>query len=148
MKVQQWRILLAEDNVADAMLIEEAMKRRSVPYEIDHYLTATDAILAVTSAGVDGRPTPDLILLDYNLPGGQGLDILAAARGNPNLRAVPKAIISSFLRTDELHQATEMGALCVIGKPSSLNDFLSQVGTKIEELLDLVQKCDEAGTGG
>jgi CheY-like chemotaxis protein len=137
MKSQTWRILLAEDNVADALLIEEAMRRRALPYVVDHYLSAREAIRAVETAGLDGRPTPDLMLLDYNLPGGQGPDILAAARGNPNLTSVPKAIISSFLRPDELTEVAEMGATCVILKPSGLNEFFSQVGTRIEELLNV-----------
>jgi CheY-like chemotaxis protein len=135
MKDQQWRILLAEDNVADALLIEEAMRRKSLTCVVDHYLSAREAIRAVETAGQDGSPTPDLMLLDYNLPGGQGPDILAAARGNPNLTSVPKAIISSFLRPDELTEVKEMGVTCVILKPSGLNEFFSQVGARIEELL-------------
>jgi CheY-like chemotaxis protein len=135
MKDRRWRILLAEDNAADALLIQEAMRRRSLACDVDHYLTAPDAIQAIAAAGSGNRPVPDLVLLDYNLPGGHGLDILAAASHNPTLGGVPKAIISSFLLPDELDQAKRMGASCVISKPSNLNEFFSKVGSKIEELL-------------
>ena len=38
------RIFLAEDNLGDVFLIEEALKRQSLVCEIDHYATAEDAI--------------------------------------------------------------------------------------------------------
>jgi CheY-like chemotaxis protein len=136
-KAHRWRILLAEDNAADALLIEEALRRRGLACQFDHYLTAPDAIRAIESAGRGGKPLPDLILLDYNLPGGHGLDILSAVAQNPDLKCVPKAIVSSFLLPDELDLALSMGARCVIAKPSNLNEFFSQVGSKIEELLNV-----------
>jgi CheY-like chemotaxis protein len=136
MNTRPWRIWLAEDNDADAMLIEEALRRKSLAFEIAHYRTAHQAISEMEAACLQGTPAPDLILLDYNLPGGQGLDILAAARNNPGLSQVPKVIITSFLQPHELEQATQLGACGVIAKPSGLHEFFSQVGAKIEELLE------------
>jgi CheY-like chemotaxis protein len=130
------RILLAEDNIADVWLIEEALRRQNLAYRLDHYLTAAEATNAVKKCGVGGLPIPQLLLLDYNLPGGQGLDILAAAAANPNLEEVPKAILSSFLKPDELQDAIRMGASCFITKPSNLADFLRDVGTKVVDLLN------------
>jgi len=130
------RILLAEDNRADVWLIEEALRRQSLAYQLDHHLTAADAIDAVKRCGVGDWPVPQLLLLDYNLPGGQGLDILAAAAGNPFLARVPKAILSSFLKPNELQDATRLGASCFIAKPSNLADFLRDVGTKVVALLN------------
>jgi CheY-like chemotaxis protein len=130
------RIFLAEDNRADVWLIEEALKRQSVAYHLDHHLTAAEAIDAVRNCGVDGLPVPHLLLLDYNLPGGQGLDILAAAAANPRLAEVPKAILSSFLKPDELQDAIRLGASCFIAKPANLADFLRDVGTKVVDLLN------------
>jgi CheY-like chemotaxis protein len=130
------RILLAEDNNADVWLIEEALRRQSLAFQLDHHLTAAQAIDAVKKCGFDGAPVPDLILLDYNLPGGQGLEILQAAAANPNLSGQPKAILSSFLRPNELEDVIGMGALCFIPKPSSLAEFLHDVGTKVVELLN------------
>jgi chemotaxis family two-component system response regulator Rcp1 len=135
--MHRWRILLAEDNAADAMLIEESMRRRSIQCALEHYMTAPDAIRAIEAAGHGAAPIPDLVLLDYNLPGGHGLDILSAISRNPYLKDVPKAIVSSFLLPDELDLALKMGANCVISKPTNLNEFFEQVGSKIEELLNV-----------
>jgi len=130
------RILLAEDNSADVWLIEEALRRQSLSYRLDHHLTTAEAIGAVEKCGFGGSPIPNLILLDYNLPGGQGLEILAAAAANPNLTGVPKAILSSFLRPNELTEAIKMGASCFIPKPANLRDFLRDVGAKVVDLLN------------
>ena len=131
------RIFLAEDNKADVWLIEEALKRQSLPFQLDHHLTAAEAIDAVKKCGVGESPVPQLLLLDYNLPGGQGLEILAAAAANPNLAEVPKAILSSFLQPNELQDAIRMGASCFIAKPANLADFLHDVGTKVLDLLSV-----------
>ena len=129
------RVFLAEDNVADVWLIEEALKRQSLAFQIDNYPTADEAIKAARDCGPGGTPVPDLILLDYNLPRGHGCDILAAAAENPNLASVPKAILSSFLQPAELQQALDLGASCFITKPANLDDFLRDVGTKVMALL-------------
>lgn len=140
------QILLAEDNQADVWLIEEALKRQSLAYRLDHYPTAMEAIDAVRKCGVGGSPVPQLLLLDYNLPGGQGLEILAAAAENPRLAGVPKAILSSFLKPDELRDAIGMGASCFIPKPTNLADFLREVGTKVVDLLRSTSKTECGAT--
>jgi CheY-like chemotaxis protein len=129
------RIFLAEDNMGDVLLIEEAIRRQSLECEIDHYATAEEAIDAIERCGNPGVPVPDLMLLDYNLPRGNGSDILAAASHNPNLAVVPKVIVTSFLQAQELAQALELGASGLITKPVHFESFMNDVGAKIAELL-------------
>jgi two-component system, chemotaxis family, response regulator Rcp1 len=129
------RIFLAEDNAADVWLIEEALRRKSIHFEIDNYTTAADAIEAVTRCGLENAPVPDLILLDYNLPSGHGGEVLAAAAQNPYVARVPKAIVTSFLQPSEMNHAIELGAACVITKPAGLEEFMREVGGRIAALL-------------
>jgi two-component system, chemotaxis family, response regulator Rcp1 len=129
------RIFLAEDNAADVWLVEEALRRKSIRFEIDNYPTAAEAIEAVTRCGLEGAPVPDLILLDYNLPSGHGADILAAAAQNPYVAHVPKAIVTSFLQPGEMNHVIELGAACVITKPAGLEEFMREVGGRIAALL-------------
>jgi CheY-like chemotaxis protein len=135
MMTERIRIFLAEDNLADVLLIEESLKRRSVAYELDHYATAEQAIDGVRSCGSEGHPVPDLIILDYNLPRGNGCEILAVAAKNPRLADVPKAILSSSLRPAEIQEARQLGAIRFITKPAALEDFFKEVGTAVAELL-------------
>lgn len=134
------RIFLAEDNLGDVFLIEEALKRQSLVCDIDHYATAEEAIHAAERCGSTGSPVPDLMMLDYNLPRGNGSDILEAAGHNPRLAAVPKVIVTSFLQADELAHALELGASCLITKPVDFESFMRDVGAKIAELLQAGEK--------
>jgi chemotaxis family two-component system response regulator Rcp1 len=135
MKAYKMRIFLAEDNLGDVFLIEEALKRQSLVCDIDHYATAEEAIHAAEQCGSTGSPVPDLMMLDYNLPRGNGSDILEAAGHNPKLATVPKVIVTSFLQADELAHALELGASCLITKPVDFEAFMRDVGAKIAELL-------------
>jgi two-component system, chemotaxis family, response regulator Rcp1 len=128
------RILIAEDNAADVWLIREALKRQSIPSEIEHYTTAEEAIRAIGRCGGEAS-IPDLILLDYNLPTGDGGEVLAAAASNPHLAEVPKAILSSHMRPHELDLMLRLGACRFISKPANLHEFLSVVGRTVHELL-------------
>jgi chemotaxis family two-component system response regulator Rcp1 len=132
---RQVQVFLAEDNVADVWLVEEALKRQSLDYHLDHYSTAEDAINAAKACGFADALIPDLMLVDFNLPRGDGRDVLAAAASNPKLADVPKVVMSSFLRQEEMDQAIQLGARCFIPKPTGLDAFLTTVGTKVTELL-------------
>jgi len=129
------RIYLAEDNAADVWLIEESLRRRSIVFEIENFTTAAEGIEAVLRYGSTDAPVPDLMLLDYNLPGGHGGDILASAARNPHLSSVPKAVVTSFLQPEEITAVMQMGAACVITKPAGLDEFMAEVGGKVETLL-------------
>lgn len=132
---KQVHVFLAEDNLADVWLVEEALKRQSIDYRLEHYLTAEDAIRAAQLSGSGESSVPDLMLVDFNLPRGDGRDVLAAAASNPKLASVPKVVMSSFLRQEEMEQALQLGALCFIPKPTGLDAFLTTVGTKVTEVL-------------
>lgn len=133
---RQVRVFLAEDNVADVWLVEEALRRQSLDYHLDHYSTAEDAIVAAKACGAGDILVPDLMLVDFNLPRGDGRDVLSAAATNPSLARVPKVVMSSFLRQEEMEQAMKLGACCLIPKPTGLDAFLTTVGSKVVELLN------------
>lgn len=131
------RIFLAEDNAADVLLVREALKRHSVSCELAVYPNAQAAILAAERCGLDGYPTPDLILVDLNLPWGHGCDVLEAAAKNPALRSVRKAILSSFVGSPgDVERARGLGATRFIMKPANLEQFLDEVGRQIANLLE------------
>ena len=65
---QVFRIFLAEDNAADVVLVEEALKRHSIGCELTAYPDAQAAILAAELCGREGHPAQDLMLIALNLP--------------------------------------------------------------------------------
>ena len=131
------RIFLAEDNVADVVLVREALDRHSIRYELTSYPDAQAAILAAERCGVEGHPAPDLILVDLNLPWGHGCDVLEAAAKNPALNSVRKAILSSFVGSPgDVERARRLGATSFIMKPANLEESLEDVGRQIAQLLE------------
>jgi CheY-like chemotaxis protein len=131
------RIFLAEDNAADVILVREALERHSLSHELTVYPNAQAAILAAERCGMEGYPTPDLILVDFNLPWGHGCDVLEAAARNPALHSVRKAILSSFVGSpSDVERARMLGATGFIMKPANLEEFLDSVGRQIAHLLE------------
>jgi two-component system, chemotaxis family, response regulator Rcp1 len=128
-------ILLVEDNPGDLRLIEEALHVHGIDCRLLHFRTASEAICALENCGDDGASVPDLILLDYNVPGGDARDILAAASRNPSLSSIPKAVVTSSVAPGDREQALQLGAQCFIHKPCDLDRFLAEVGGKIAGLL-------------
>ena len=142
------RIFLAEDNAADVMLVEEALKRHSIPCSLTAYPNAQAAILAAQRCGVEGYPVPDLILVDLNLPWGHGCDVLEAAAKNPALGPVRKAILSSFVGSPrDVERARGLGATSFIMKPATLERFLDDVGRQIANLLEMVDEAPPNPSG-
>lgn len=136
------RIFLAEDNAADVVLVREALERQSLTCSLTAYPDAQTAILAAERCGTSGHPVPDLMLLDLNLPWGHGCDVLEAAARNPALRAVRKAILSSFVGSPrDVERARGLGATSFIMKPSNLERFLDDVGKQIANLLETVDEA-------
>ncbi len=130
-----YRILVVEDSPADLRLIQEALRTFGIDCELNHYSAADAAISALANCGNDGTAVPDLILLDYNVPRGEGREVLAAAIKNPALAKTPKAVLSSSSAAKDRDQALALGAKCFLVKPCELDPFLNEVGSMIASLL-------------
>lgn len=130
-----WHILLIEDNRGDVWLIEECLRLQGIQYRLTHTEAVDSALQIVTGYGASEAELPDLILLDYNLPRGDALSVLAAAVRNPALANTPKAVITSSVAPRDRQDSLQAGADAFIYKPGDLDGFLTQVGKKISELL-------------
>src|SRR5260221_7552676 len=91
-----FHIFVVEDNPADVYLLKQARRHAGPNFEltvIDHGAEALD--LVSNPAKLAAMPKPDLAILDLNLPGEGGTEILAAMRKNAYLDDVPVAIVTS-----------------------------------------------------
>jgi two-component system, chemotaxis family, response regulator Rcp1 len=125
------RILLVEDNPADVYLIEEALRTHGVEYELN-WLRDGEQALALLSGSE--FVSPDLVLLDLNLPRVDGKEVLARIRRMPELATVPVAIMTSSDSPQDRREMAELGASCYIKKPPTLDEFL-EVGGVVKTLL-------------
>ena len=124
------RITLVEDNPADVLLVKKALQEKGITFELTCFEDGQTAL-----KGLSQRPPPDLILLDLNLPGTEGMVVLGKIRNIPRLADVPVAILTSSESPSDLQRTQRIGAARYIRKPSVLDDFLREVGCGVEEML-------------
>lgn len=117
-------VLLVEDNPGDVLLIREAFGPARMRVATDGLEAA--ALLEAYRRGE--HPRPDLILLDLNLPGRGGAELLDQVKSAAELRAIPVVILSSSDSEEEIAAAYARHANCYLVKPGTLDDYLAVVG--------------------
>jgi two-component system response regulator len=123
-------ILLVEDNPDDVDLTSEALKQSSLE---SHLHVVEDGVQALEflrhSERFPGVPTPDLILLDLNLPKKSGHEVLAEIKSDPRLRHIPVVILTTSAAESDVARSYDLAANCYVTKPVGLDDFFRVVGT-------------------
>src|ERR1700756_2074886 len=97
MSQQTYKILLVEDNPGDVMLVEESLQAAKILFQMTHCETVNSALAMISGYRAGDPDIPDLLLLDYNLPGGEARQVLDAAVANTALTNTKKAVITSSL---------------------------------------------------
>lgn len=130
------RIVVIEDNPADVLLLREACRFEGLDCEIT---TLADGEAARAFLRREGQYkdafTPDLILLDMNVPKGDSVEILEEIRSTTGMTDLPVAIMSSADAPLAKDRDAIAKATCYLTKPPSLDEFLS-IGKQIRSLLE------------
>jgi putative two-component system response regulator len=74
----------------------------------------------------------DLILLDYNMPGMSGFDVLSALQADPRLHEIPVIFLTGSVNGDDEIQALEMGAMDYLLKPFKPKSLITRVHLQLE----------------
>jgi len=133
--VRTARILVIEDNGSDVFLLDRALNRQDLRFELVHLLNGGAALEFIRREGVYCHaPTPDLILVDLNLSKYTGEDILREIRNSKHLAGVTVCVWSSSRSRRDEALLKEMGVARFITKPSGLDQFM-QIGKTLKDLL-------------
>ncbi|WP_374592231.1 phosphate regulon transcriptional regulator PhoB [Aquabacterium sp.] len=113
------RVLVVEDEAAIAELI--SLNLRHAGYEVSVATTADQAQSEVT------RVLPDLVILDWMLPGQSGLSLAKRWRGDPRTKDLPVIMLTA--RTDETDKVAglDAGADDYLTKPFSTNELMARI---------------------
>lgn len=121
-------ILLVEDSMADARLTQEAMKETKLFNHMAHVKDGVEALDYLHKRGeFAGVNTPDLVLLDLNLPRVDGREVLAEIKQNASLRQIPVVILTTSSAEEDVLRSYDLHANCYITKPIALDQFMKVV---------------------
>ena len=105
--------LIIDDNRETADALQQMLEVLGIPSRVAY--GASPAISALSSL------TPRLVLLDINMPGVDGTEILAFLRREPRLMSVPVIVITSDDQPETKQRALQGGAVAVIIKPANFD---------------------------
>ena len=119
------RILLAEDNALNRRLYRDILT--SDGHEV---VAVGDGAAALEAFS---EMTPDLVLLDLQLPICSGHMVVRAIRDDPDLRHLPVVAVSAFATREDKERALENGFTDFIAKPAPVDDVLKTVTILLDQ---------------
>lgn len=121
-------ILLVEDNPGDMRLTVEALKEGKVRNAMSWARDGVEALdFLYRRGGFHDADTPDLILLDLNLPKKNGREVLEEIKRDPKLKAIPVVVLTTSRAEEDILRSYELHANCYIIKPVDLDKFMAVI---------------------
>lgn len=126
-------ILVIESNPDHAQQIHDVLNENTGRYHIQTMLDRAQALdfLYQRSIYADA-PRPDLILLDLNLPEGDGQKMLAELKGAPHLKRIPIVVLTTSTNPDDIFRTYHLQGNCYVIKSDDLPQLAVTV-KRIEE---------------
>ena len=112
-------ILVVEDNERNLKLLRDVLEYAG--YDVRAARTAEDGITLAVSE------PPDLVLMDLQLPGIDGMEALRRLRENPRTADIPVVAVTAQAMKDDRERALDAGFNGYIEKPISVRAFPDQV---------------------
>jgi CheY-like chemotaxis protein len=131
--VRPIEVLLVEDDPGDVLMTREAFEDNKVKNSLHVVTNGVDAMAFLRKEGEHAQaPTPDLVLLDLNLPRMDGREVLAAVKDDPELRRIPVVVLTTSEAEEDVLRSYSLHANAYVTKPV---DF--------ERFIDVVRQIDE-----
>ena len=128
MNIRPMTVMHIDDNDDHALLVSEALSETWMESRIIRFAEAEPALNYLEQASLSTNSTesivPDLILLDLQLPGMNGLEFLREVRNHQHTRAIPIVVLTNSEKEEEVKRAYRLGANSYIVKPLQIEDFV------------------------
>ena len=126
MTLRQIDILMVEDNPGDVELTRLALSRAKIALRdgLSVVDNGEDAMRFLRKEGAFSKaPSPDLVLLDLNLPGKSGREVLDEIKKDPELRIIPVVILTSSEAEADIVRSYKLHANAYVRKPLDLDQL-------------------------
>ncbi|MEC4815710.1 MAG: response regulator [Scytonema sp. PMC 1069.18] len=121
-------VLLVEDNPGDVQLTRIALEDSNVSVNLNVVPDGVEAMAFLRKQGqYTTTPSPDIILLDLNLPKKDGREVLAEIKADNLLRRIPVVVLTTSGSEDDILKAYNLCANCYITKPVDFDQFVKIV---------------------
>ena len=126
------RVFVIEDNPADVRLVREGVAVADVEPTLQVFNSGRRAAERLVAIDADcPEDHPDLILLDLNLPGNTGFDLLETVRNESAFRRVPVVVISSSENPADINRSYELSANAYVTKPADPDEYISMIDAAV-----------------
>lgn len=117
-------ILLVEDDPGDVRLMREAFETTEAETTLRVVTTGEDALECLRRQGeYEQAPFPDMVLLDLDLPGKSGCELLETIREDAKLRCLPVIVLTISDANEDIAKCYAAGANAYLTKPTDPDDF-------------------------
>jgi CheY-like chemotaxis protein len=121
-------VLVVDDDPGDVLLIQEALELAGNDRDIHIAADGAEAISFLERTGDHAAAVrPDVVLLDLNMPGKNGRQVLAQIKANPGLRSIPILVFSTSQDPVDIEASYSLHANAYVPKPINFDDFTSVV---------------------
>jgi two-component system, chemotaxis family, response regulator Rcp1 len=122
------QILLVEDNEGDIFLTQEAFREGKFSNELSIVRDGEEAIrYLLKEEPYEESTTPDMILLDINLPKMNGKEVLRIIKSHTLFKTIPVVILTTSSSEKDVFESYSGYANCYIVKPVKLESFITVV---------------------
>ena len=132
-------VLLAEDREDDALLTREAFRRSGRPVNVHHVENGLECLAFLRKEDRHAQaPTPDLVLLDLNMPLMGGREVLAAIVAEERLKHLPVVVLTTSDADADVLDMYRMRCSSYVTKPVDFDRFLKVISVLAEYWTTLV----------
>ncbi|MBO1753281.1 response regulator [Actinotalea sp. BY-33] len=121
-------VLLVEDDPGDVLMTREAFEENKV---VNRLAVVSDGASAMQYLRKEGEyadvPTPDMVLLDLNLPRMDGREVLAAMKSDDELRRIPVVVLTTSEAEEDVLRSYSLHANAYVTKPVDFARFIEVV---------------------
>lgn len=131
---------MVEDSNDDFKMLQRLMRRLEVSNPIYRCADGDDALDFLYRQGTyqdaEGAPKPSVILLDLNLPGTDGRDVLDRLKQDQNLREIPIVVFTTSTNPRDVELCYQKGANGYLVKPMDVTEFQKTMQAFVDYWLD------------